>query len=224
MLALVVWGYDMRTEEEEERVPLSGVERLDAYGGSHVRHALVPFRKSGASEHYSANSVIGDDTIELALTKEDMLALSRAAEEERPERSPGRAACIVTDAYLRDQSVRSRKWPQIIGSSVLGIAISVALGVVAHRISMATITALPGTEQSAESLDAPVRFSNPFDASEAFEFPPGTTDEQARRSVAAMLLQRARDRQIADAVKSNSPMPGTAARARVGRNSEPRRT
>jgi len=131
-------------------------------------------RMTRASEDDSARFTddIGDDTIELALTEEDMLALSRAAEEEQAKTSPGGSAPIVPGAHLRDQSVRSRRWPQIIASSVLGIVISVALGVVAHRISMVTITAPSGAEQSAESLDSIVRFSNPFDASEVFEFPP----------------------------------------------------
>ena len=214
--------------EEEERVPFSsGVERLEAEAGLHVRHAPVRFRMTRASEDDSAKFAdeIDDDTIELALTEEDMLALSRAAEEDQADTSPGRSARLVTGAYLCDQSVQSRRWPQVIVSSVLGIVITVALGVVAHRTSMVTITAPSGAEPSAESLDSRVRFSNPFDASEVFEFPPGTSDEQARQSVAAILVQRARDRQVADAVKSNPPMPGAAVHpARIARNSEPRRT
>jgi hypothetical protein len=212
------------TEEEERVPPSSGVERLEAEAGPHVRHALVRFRMMRASEDDSAKfSDDIDDTIELALTEEDMLALSRAAEEEQAETSPGKSARIVTGAYLRDQSVRSRSWPPIIAASVLGIVISVALGVFAHRIPMVTITPPSGPERSAESLDAPVRFSNPFDASEVFEFPAGTSDEQARQSVAALLLQRAREREVSD--KGSRPMPGAAAhRARVARNSEPRRT
>jgi hypothetical protein len=42
----------------------------------------------------------------------------------------------------------------------------------------------------------PTRFTNPFDASEVFEFPPGTTQDAARESVAETLLQRARERRI----------------------------
>jgi hypothetical protein len=41
----------------------------------------------------------------------------------------------------------------------------------------------------------PTRFENPFDASEIFEFPAGTSADAARESVAQMLLQRARERQ-----------------------------
>lgn len=40
----------------------------------------------------------------------------------------------------------------------------------------------------------PVRMANPFDSSEVFEFPPGTSTAEARESVASLLLQRARDR------------------------------
>ena len=191
MLAVVVWGYDMMAEKEERVPPFNGVGRLGAEAGPHI----------------------GDDTIELALTEEDMFALSRAAEEEPVETSPGRSAVIATGAFVRDESVRSRRWIPILAASVLGVVVSVALVAVAHRTSTVTITA------------PSARFSNPFDASEVFEFPPGTSDEQARQSVAAILLQRARDRQVAAAVRSNRPLPRAAAdRVHLAGNSEPRRT
>jgi hypothetical protein len=40
----------------------------------------------------------------------------------------------------------------------------------------------------------PTQFTNPFDASEVFEFPPGTTEDAARQAVADILLKRARER------------------------------
>jgi hypothetical protein len=40
----------------------------------------------------------------------------------------------------------------------------------------------------------PVRFTNPFDRSEVFDFPAGTSREEARTAVAAILLERARSR------------------------------
>ncbi len=59
--------------------------------------------------------------------------------------------------------------------------------------------AAPKTEARTVALPAvespPVRFTNPFDATEVFEFPPGTSEAEARQAVAAVLLQRARDRQ-----------------------------
>jgi hypothetical protein len=43
--------------------------------------------------------------------------------------------------------------------------------------------------------DPPLLFKNPFDSGELFVFPAGTTADDARDTVAAMLLERARDRQ-----------------------------
>lgn len=40
----------------------------------------------------------------------------------------------------------------------------------------------------------PVRVVNPFDKTEVFDFPPGTSAEDSREKVAQILLQRARDR------------------------------
>lgn len=62
---------------------------------------------------------------------------------------------------------------------------------------------------------APVRFKNPFDRSEIFEFPAGTSLEDARQSVAGVLLQRARDRHhpgIAQGRTINGVTPGRPAR------------
>jgi hypothetical protein len=41
---------------------------------------------------------------------------------------------------------------------------------------------------------APVHFANPFDRSEVFDFPPGTSRDDARAAVAGMLFARARER------------------------------
>jgi len=46
----------------------------------------------------------------------------------------------------------------------------------------------------AEARNSPTRFTNPFDSSEVFEFPPGTSEDAARKSVAEILLERARER------------------------------
>ena len=57
----------------------------------------------------------------------------------------------------------------------------------------------PGTSKPVEvpalAEQPPVRFANPFDKSEVFEFPAGTTRTQARAVVADLLLQRAMERQ-----------------------------
>lgn len=40
-----------------------------------------------------------------------------------------------------------------------------------------------------------MRLTNPFDASEVFEFPPGTSEAEARDSVGRMLIERAMERE-----------------------------
>ena len=40
----------------------------------------------------------------------------------------------------------------------------------------------------------PVTFANPFDTTEVFQFPSGTSETEARQSVADLLMQRARER------------------------------
>jgi len=41
----------------------------------------------------------------------------------------------------------------------------------------------------------PVQIVNPFDKTEVFQFPAGTSDDESREKVAQILMQRARDRQ-----------------------------
>jgi hypothetical protein len=48
---------------------------------------------------------------------------------------------------------------------------------------------------TAPSVDSEVvRIKNPFDRTEVFEFPPGTSKAEAREAIAKLLLERAHDR------------------------------
>jgi len=73
----------------------------------------------------------------------------------------------------------------------------------------------------------PVRFKNPFDRSEIFQFPAGTSLEDARQSVADLLIQRARDRHhpgVAQRRAVNGVTPGRPARdVNLAQNSARRR-
>lgn len=66
----------------------------------------------------------------------------------------------------------------------------------------------------------PVRFANPFDKNEVFEFPAGTSKEDARAAVANILLERASERRATDPklrskLRSvNSGVPSEARHAR----------
>ncbi|HEY4214631.1 MAG TPA: hypothetical protein VGM84_24355 [Steroidobacteraceae bacterium] len=69
-----------------------------------------------------------------------------------------------------------------------------------------------------ESL--PVYFRNPFDASEVFEFPPGTSQTDARDAVAELLMKRARERLSAlDKLRSLRPSQGQGVPAITAQNS-----
>jgi hypothetical protein len=46
-----------------------------------------------------------------------------------------------------------------------------------------------------EPKGEPVRFANPFDSQEVFEFPAGTSESEARDAVAQLLIERAVERQ-----------------------------
>jgi hypothetical protein len=57
--------------------------------------------------------------------------------------------------------------------------------------------ALVGEERAPAALSAasePMRIKNPFDRTEAFEFPPGTSEAEAREAVTKLLMERAHDR------------------------------
>jgi hypothetical protein len=60
--------------------------------------------------------------------------------------------------------------------------------------SLPLIPELSLAEDTSEPESAPVRVKNPFDDSEVFEFPPGTSDVEARDAVADVLLKRALER------------------------------
>jgi hypothetical protein len=49
------------------------------------------------------------------------------------------------------------------------------------------------------TVDEPLRVANPFDASEIFEFPAGTSEADAREAVAGFLIERATRRGAAGA-------------------------
>jgi hypothetical protein len=67
----------------------------------------------------------------------------------------------------------------------------------------------------------PVRFANPFDRGEVFEFPPGTSEAEARDAVADLLLKRARERLNPTSDASELPRPANSRaagpRSRVAR-------
>ena len=155
----------------------------------------------------------GEDTIELELSPQDLLTLSRASEEENAPAPLLEATFTCAEPAVTQVSSPRRSTPRMNGlplariAGVLGIAAAVmALGSAAHRpvvgrsVTPAAINlsgpAAVTTHQPAESMGPTIRIRNPFDASEVFEFSPGTSEAEARQAMAKVLLQRARDRQF----------------------------
>jgi hypothetical protein len=73
---------------------------------------------------------------------------------------------------------------------------------VAPEVPTSAPTSVPASVPTSElapaspvTPDVPVRYKNPFDASEVFEFPAGTSRAEMRDAVAELLSQRARERQ-----------------------------
>jgi hypothetical protein len=163
-----------------------------------------------------------EDTIELVLTPEQIAALMHAAAPELETRAPAiptaepstpapelippvSAPAPVRTRFLEVQ-LRAIRVPALLTLTVFALSLS---GVKYAAVSREQDTPLPPTPspvavaQTPEPAAAtpppaaepePVHFANPFDASEVFEFPPGTTRDEARTAVAEMLLERARSR------------------------------
>lgn len=96
-------------------------------------------------------------------------------------------------------------WVSLCVAVALGLAaVTIALWPSPQRAEAATQTEAPAAipkvplstsaAQTVFPKDSPTRFANPFDASEIFEFPAGTTEDDARASVAEILFERARER------------------------------
>jgi hypothetical protein len=95
-------------------------------------------------------------------------------------------------------------WVSLCVAAALGLAaVTIALWPGPQRAEAATQPETPlSTEAPLSSSasptvfheDSPLRFANPFDASEVFEFPAGTTEDDTRASVAEILFERARER------------------------------
>jgi hypothetical protein len=149
------------------------------------------------------SSAIGDDTIELQLTPEQLLELSRAAEEAESiaafcspqpfvEVSPAsglprsRHLSIAKMAASTIAYAAFAWWgaSQLAGQPKAPVVAAARPAVVIPRTVLVTSSPQPA-----------VRVINPFDATEVFEFPAGTSRAESREKVAQILWQRAHERQ-----------------------------
>lgn len=164
------------------------------------------------------SSAIGDDTIELQLTPEQLLELSQPAELDEPFAS-GQASAFAPPERIFPEfssapplfspppSSPARRWHQTpiakMGGAIIAytaLAWWSASQLAGQPKPPATAATRPPAAIARPALSASpakpeVRVVNPFDKTEVFEFPAGTSGAEGREKVAQILLQRARDRQ-----------------------------
>lgn len=159
-------------------------------------------------------------TIELDLSTIETRALAAAVVRDSTVPDPGKA----TDAHVPPPSPARPARSRALFAGVAAVLVTLA-GIVhlagEREVSVPTSAsagphpAEPDPLVSAQS--ASVRFVNPFDPGEVFEFPPGTTEEDARGAVADILIQRAQERQIA-ASQGRARQRSTSGRSLVADN------
>jgi hypothetical protein len=163
---------------------------------------------------------LGEDTLELELTPEQMLGLSQAAEAARlvaPTPTvvePGPLTPVLPSPQpppAQAPAPRSRQWHETpIAKMAASTAVFVAFAWWSGSrlagqpqpqphatavIRPATAAVIPQPAMLTESAPPTVKIVNPFDRTEVFEFPAGTSEAESREKVAQILLQRAHDRQ-----------------------------
>lgn len=149
------------------------------------------------SESTGVIAPIEETDTEIELSTQELLALSNQENVEEPATSP--AAQPAKPAKKSASPLKlSLRLSLIAAIGVVGATYVVTSSDGASQSTANTPQRIARAEwaapqQSAESK--PVRFANPFDADEVFEFPPGTTEIQARDAVADVLLKRAMSRQ-----------------------------
>jgi len=93
-------------------------------------------------------------------------------------------------------AMQHRRSRLVIGTVIAGVLI--VLGSVAHLAAKQKSTPQPlpppAAIDSPAPTNEPVLYKNPFDRSEVFEFPTGTTQDEARDAVSKLLLERAQGR------------------------------
>jgi hypothetical protein len=147
---------------------------------------------------------------ELELSAEDLLGLSApCVSNERPNamttqspasapKAPSNMAVLSAPVHRRTPAWRVALSFTVVAGAVGAVYLALAPVKQAVQNVRSPQSQLPVAAAGSEAklaADAPVRFANPFDAKEVFEFPAGTSEAQARDAVAEILMERAMERQ-----------------------------
>jgi hypothetical protein len=177
---------------------------------------VCPCYRDRMTKYFDGTSAGGsgaedDDTIDLELTESEIRGLSQAALIEESTRSPLPESNGPTSQVLRQAEVpkihappkRRLRLTVVLSIATAALALLMAVPYLAAtrtqqpvHAAAASVSIPTASEMPAPPTieGVPVRFSNPFDATEVFEFPPGTSRAEARDAVADLLSSRARDR------------------------------
>jgi hypothetical protein len=72
-----------------------------------------------------------------------------------------------------------------------------------HATTASEVTQQQLSSMQSAAVDEPVRVANPFDASEVFEFPAGTSEADAHEAIADFLMERAARRGVTGAQRNS---------------------
>jgi hypothetical protein len=149
------------------------------------------------------------DTIEMVLKQEDLAELDRIMDTQIAASQPAPAVAPVPIAAVGKPRRRGLVFACFAAAAAIIFISLFSIETLHATKSAVEPAAATQTARSADSLpaqpptaagdaatqDEVVRLRNPFDRSEVFEFPPGTTPIEARDAVSRILLERARERQ-----------------------------
>ncbi len=143
-----------------------------------------------------------DDTIEIQCSAAQLQELSRA-EEEREEKPRTEIAPVSPKLRpIRLGHERRRSAWTTVGAAAALSAVSSGVTYLATTWAqnntteprLSQVLLAPVATPAPPLTQDPVRFVNPFDSTEIFLFPAGTSHSEARDAVAEFLLERARER------------------------------
>jgi hypothetical protein len=157
------------------------------------------------SKPNDVSAIAEDGDAEIEFSADDLLALSVAGASEDPSPDPmtSPAALSIPPACARPSIDRTpaRRMALSVGAVVAIVAAGGLFNAQPFTGNTLEASSSLGSQQRELSppkpvLDIePVRFVNPFDPNEVFEFPPGTSEASAREAVAELLMDRAVERQ-----------------------------
>lgn len=146
---------------------------------------------------------VQEETAEIELSGEELKVLSRV----KPSTASVAAPPAAEAKGVSSRSINRVMWRWPVALACAGAVSLAAIGA-GYRVNtlnemsaqaavMAQLQAITPSVQAQAVYTEPVRVQNPFDKREMFEFPAGTSEQEARDAMADMLLKRAIDRQAA---------------------------